>query len=180
VQVSAGGSLANTLVGVARLSRAAGTDLRVALGGSLGIDTLGQYFNSQMHAAGVRCLLDTPHPPRGSHAHAEHPQPADVADATSLSPAAAGDHAAPAPGGHTGTVVVLTTQDAQRSFLSFFTNDGLHISDKLRSAIRSSRLVVVEGYLWGLDGAEEAITEVVRTARVSGAQVRRTARAGTP
>ncbi|KAG2482456.1 hypothetical protein HYH03_018625 [Edaphochlamys debaryana] len=165
-QVSAGGSLANTLVGVARLSRASGQALRVALGGSLGTDTLGQFFTSQMRHAGVRCVLDSHHPP---HAHGE------AQDRPSMPEVASMQHQAPGPSGHTGTVMVLTTPDAQRSFLSFFAADRLELSERLRAAVRSSRMVVLEGYLWELPGAEEYMMEVLRTARAAGAQVAMTA-----
>ncbi|KAG2442505.1 hypothetical protein HXX76_002591 [Chlamydomonas incerta] len=171
-QVSAGGSLANTLVGVARLARAAGKDLRVALGGSLGTDTLGQYFNSQLRTAGVRCLLDTHQHHAAQHAlHPHEQQPQQPVQQPSMQQ----QQQHPSPEGHTGTVMVLTTPDAQRSFLSFFTSDRLALSDRLRTAVRGSRLVVMEGYLWEMEGAEAYMAEVIRIAHAAGAQVAMTA-----
>ena len=48
-QVSPGGSVANTLVAVARLSAAnSGPPVRVSMAGSVGEDALGCYFNAQV------------------------------------------------------------------------------------------------------------------------------------
>lgn len=168
-QVSAGGSLANTLVGVAKLSRAAGNDMRVLLGGSLGTDTLGQFFNSQMKRAGVRCLLNTHH-----HNHHLHQQQHPQQNLQQLHQREAAAVVA-MQGGHTGTVMVLTTPDAQRSFLSFFTSESLTLSDRVRMAVRASRMVVVEGYLWEMPGAEQYIMEVQDLAQAAGVQVAMTA-----
>ena len=139
VQISPGGSLANTLVGVAHLSAASHgrRRLRVSLAGSIGVDPLGQFFSSQMQLAGVTCLKD---------------------DAGSG-------------GSHTGTVMVLTTPDAQRSFLSFFTSEALQFPRQLENAIQHADMVVIEGYLWELPGALGFIRKVVDLARTSGAQV---------
>ncbi len=73
--------------------------------------------------------------------------------------------------GHTGTVFVLPSPDGQRSFLSYFESEKLVVSASLKNAIRRSRLVVIEGYLWELPNAEAAIAEVVATAQQSGAKV---------
>lgn len=124
-QISAGGSLANSLVAVARLAGAAslrgGAPLSVAMAGAVGSDALGQFFQQQLQTAGV--------------AFATAP-PADS---------------------QTGTVVVLTTPDAHRSFLSYFPPEPLAVDAALEAAVRSARLVVIEGYLWELPGAKEAI-----------------------
>ncbi|KXZ44268.1 hypothetical protein GPECTOR_70g499 [Gonium pectorale] len=169
-QVSAGGSLANTLVGVARLSRAAGKNLRVALGGSLGTDTLGQFFNSQMRSAGVRCLLDH-HYDLHASSSASQQQKLPSQQQVEQQPCAPGVGSS----AHTGTVMVLTTPDAQRSFLSFFTSDSLTLSERLRNAVRCSTMVVVEGYLWEMPGAEEYISAVLETASAAGVKVAMTA-----
>ncbi|GFR40426.1 hypothetical protein Agub_g1000 [Astrephomene gubernaculifera] len=191
-QVSAGGSLANTLVGVARLARAAGKDLRVALGGSLGVDTLGQFFNSQMRQAGVSCLLDSHHhhhhpshhqhcnnqqAPHGSHSETTAMQePSTTCAQHSQHSSQQQPPASSAPSSaHTGTVMVLTTPDAQRSFLSFFTSERLTLTERLRAAVRASQLVVVEGYLWEMCGAEEYVSAVLEAAHAVGAQVAMTA-----
>ena len=77
--------------------------------------------------------------------------------------------------GHTGTVFVLASSDASRSFLSFFKSERLDVSPALRRAISNSRLVVVEGYLWELPNAAATIAEVVAVARAAGTQVALTA-----
>lgn len=156
-------------MGVARLARAAGSELRVTLGGSLGGDTLGQYFNSQMRQAGVQCLVD--HPTSSSSAASS----SSFSSSSSSSSSSETGEAEGAATGHTGTVMVLTTPDAQRSFLSFFTSEVLSVSERLRASVRSSRLVVVEGYMWEMAGAEQYILEVLRTAHAAGGQVALTA-----
>ncbi|EFJ51973.1 hypothetical protein VOLCADRAFT_103178 [Volvox carteri f. nagariensis] len=177
-QVSAGGSLANTLVGIAKLSRAAAKDVRVLLGGSLGTDTLGQFFNSQMKRAGVRCLLETQQHHYHHHHHPHSPyreDPEELRHQHQQDSEAAAAPAIASSNGHTGTVMVLTTPDAQRSFLSFFTSESLVLSERIRTAVRASRMVVVEGYLWEMPGAEEYIRQVQDLAHAAGAQVAMTA-----
>lgn len=142
-KVTAGGSLANSLVALAKLGRArsdasGGTraQLQVAMAGPVGSDPLGRFFSSQMERAGVRML--TPPPPDSN----------------------------------TGTVAVLTTPDAQRSFLSYLGSDQrVACDDTLRTALSRTRLLVVEGYLWELPGAADAIRSAVQAARDGGALV---------
>jgi sugar/nucleoside kinase (ribokinase family) len=53
IQVSPGGSVANTLVAIARLSAASGgPPVRVSMAGSVGTDALGCYFNAQVCLGG--------------------------------------------------------------------------------------------------------------------------------
>lgn len=67
----------------------------------------------------------------------------------------------PSPGAATGTVVVLTTPDASRSMLSFLgTSAEVAVDAALEAAIARTRLLVVEGYLWELPGAQRTITQV--------------------
>lgn len=54
--------------------------------------------------------------------------------------------------GHTGTVMVLTTPDAQRSFLSFFVSEDMHLPEPVASAIRNSKIVAIEGECCFLSG----------------------------
>ena len=76
----------------------------------------------------------------------------------------------------TGTVVVATTPDAQRSFLSHVEAAGPLVWDEGALAAASScRLLLVEGYLWELPGASEAIGRAVDAARSGGAFVAFTA-----
>jgi sugar/nucleoside kinase (ribokinase family) len=84
-KLSAGGSLSNTLVALARLGTAStqSRTLNVAMTGSVGSDALGDFYRTKLLRAGVHFLS----------------QP--VVDGT------------------TGTVIVLTTPDAQRTMLSY-------------------------------------------------------------
>ena len=77
--------------------------------------------------------------------------------------------------GSTGTVFVLASADAARSFLSFFQSEKFEVSASLRRSIAQSRLVIIEGYMWELSNAAAAITEIVAVARASGVQVALTA-----
>lgn len=156
LQVSAGGSLANTLVGLGQLTAAqersdsssstpastASTDsVRVGMTGCVGgSDALGEFARAQLQAAGV-----------------------DVVDPGPTSNA-------------TGVVMVFTTPDAQRSFLSSFSSeDSLHMSQQLQDAAASARLLLIEGYMWETEGAAEAIPALVRHARSVGTLVALTA-----
>lgn len=76
------------------------------------------------------------------------------------------------PGTSTGTVIVLTTPDANRTFLSYLgSSQTLTLSTSAEAAISRSRVLIVEGYLWEMPGAKEAIGSAVRLARDSGALV---------
>ncbi len=60
-----------------------------------------------------------------------------------------------------GTVVVLTSRDAQRTMLSYLgTPCQVPLDTRLESAIARSRVLVVEGYLWELPGAVQAVDQV--------------------
>ncbi|WIA33033.1 hypothetical protein OEZ86_006190 [Tetradesmus obliquus] len=155
-QVSAGGSLANTLVGLGQLTAAqersdsssstpastASTDsVRVGMTGCVGgSDALGEFARAQLQAAGVDVV-----------------GPGPTSNAT-------------------GVVMVFTTPDAQRSFLSSFSSeDSLHMSQQLQDAAASARLLLIEGYMWETEGAAEAIPALVRHARSVGTLVALTA-----
>eukprot|EP00200_Dunaliella_tertiolecta_P008607 CAMPEP_0202367950 /NCGR_PEP_ID=MMETSP1127-20130417/184_1 /ASSEMBLY_ACC=CAM_ASM_000462 /TAXON_ID=3047 /ORGANISM="Dunaliella tertiolecta, Strain CCMP1320" /LENGTH=630 /DNA_ID=CAMNT_0048963287 /DNA_START=217 /DNA_END=2110 /DNA_ORIENTATION=+ len=138
--VSPGGSVANTLVDVARLSAASGgPPVRVSMAGSVGTDALGCYFNAQMKKAGVNMLVDPINP------------------------------------SHTGTVMVLTTPDAQRSFLSFFDSGEMQLTPHLVQAISSTKMLVIEGYMLELPGAAQCLHAIASLARSQGVQVALTA-----
>ena len=153
VQITPGGSLANSLVAYAMLNDAL---LRcmplasppapvpaprrppaVAFTGPLGADAMGQYFLQQMRDRSVHVL------------HGANP---DVA---------------------TGTVAVLTTPDAQRSFLSYLgSGEPLDVhAPTLESHLPSTRLLLIEGYLWEAVDGPAAIGKAARAARASGARV---------
>ena len=56
---------------------------------------------------------------------------------------------APSPGSATGTVVVLTTPDADRTFMSYLgSSQPLELTPEAEEAISSTRLLIIEGYLW--------------------------------
>ena len=55
----------------------------------------------------------------------------------------------PSPGSATGTVVVLTTPDADRTFMSYLgSSQPLELTSEAEEAISSTRLLIIEGYLW--------------------------------
>ncbi|EIE21629.1 Ribokinase-like protein, partial [Coccomyxa subellipsoidea C-169] len=140
-QVSAGGSLANTLVAASHLSRAdhcnrGGGLPRIGMLSVSGDDLQGSFHCAQMQHAGIRLLSE------------------------------------PLPGTSTGTVIVLTTPDANRTFLSYLgSSQTLTLSAAAEAAICRTRVLIVEGYLWEMLGAKEAIGAAVRLARESGALV---------
>lgn len=171
LQVSAGGSLANILVGLGQLAaarqriaslhcsnnHAAATSstpisaatsssnpmtIKVAMTGCVvGSDALGEFAAAQLEAAAVEVV---PTQPPSSSA--------------------------------TGVVMVLTTPDAQRSFLSSFSSkDRIVLTYELKATVARSRLVVIEGYMWEVQGAAEVIPEIIRHARSCGTLVALTA-----
>lgn len=73
------------------------------------------------------------------------------------------------------TLQVLTTPDAQRSFLSFFTSDAPQLTPQTMSAICSARMVVIEGYMLELPGSAAWARDVILRAKACGAQVALTA-----
>lgn len=82
----------------------------------------------------------------------------------------------PASDSNTGVCMVLTTQDANRTFLSYLgAKQELHLTPQVTSAVSRSRLMLIEGYLWEMAGAAEAIGEAIRTAKASGTMVAMTA-----
>lgn len=71
----------------------------------------------------------------------------------------------------TGTVVVLTTPDAQRSFLSYPGTTHDFVSDAATAAVGNCRILVVEGYLWEMENAWEGISHAIKIARAAGTLV---------
>jgi sugar/nucleoside kinase (ribokinase family) len=71
----------------------------------------------------------------------------------------------------TGTVVVLTTPDAQRSFLSYPGTSHDLVNDATIKAVSNCRILVIEGYLWEMPGAWEGIKNAITKAKVAGAIV---------
>lgn len=73
----------------------------------------------------------------------------------------------------TGTVAVLTTPDAQRSFLSYLGSGeplGVH-APTLSRHLPSTQLLLIEGYLWEAVDGPAAIRTAASAARASGARV---------
>ena len=63
MQVSAGGSLSNSLIGLSQLGHADNVlrdsgELRIAMAGGIGSDSLGSFFSAQAAKAGVTLLSD--------------------------------------------------------------------------------------------------------------------------
>lgn len=140
--VTAGGSLSNSLMALARLGSADASTtgrqpLRVAMAGLVGGDPLGSFYIAQMSSAGVEFI-----------------SPIDQSS-------------------HTGTVVVLTSPNAQRTMLSYLgaPNASLPLTEGLRAAIQKSRVVVIEGYLWELPDALETIKAAITCAKDAGVLV---------
>lgn len=78
--------------------------------------------------------------------------------------------------GATGVVMVFSTPDAQRSFLSSFSSeDSIELSEELQQTAARARLLLIEGYLYELPGAAEVIPQLVRHARKVGTLVALTA-----
>lgn len=136
-KVSAGGSLSNTLVALARLSQG---ELNVAMTGSVGSDPLGDFYRAKLLRANVQFL------------------------------------SRPVVDGTTGTVVVLTTPDAQRTMLSYQgMSSVVDFDSSLESAVEKSKVLVVEGYLWEIPETVEAIAKACEAARAKGVMVALTA-----
>ena len=76
-----------------------------------------------------------------------------------------------------GTVMVLTTPDANRTFLSYLgeAQQELHLTDAVLSAIEHSRMLIIEGYLWEMPCARTVLMDAIATARRGGAAVALTA-----
>lgn len=81
----------------------------------------------------------------------------------------------PAPGSATGTVLVLTTPDAQRSFLSLPSASGVSLCPAVAGGMASARMLVIEGYLWEMPDAPQLIRQAIALARAAGSVVVMTA-----
>ncbi|MED6157994.1 hypothetical protein PIB30_028703 [Stylosanthes scabra] len=78
--------------------------------------------------------------------------------------------------GTTGTVIVLTTPDAQRTMLAYQgTSSTVNYDTILANAVTKTNVLVVEGYLFELPDTIRAITKACEKARSSGALVAVTA-----
>ncbi|XP_020215432.1 uncharacterized protein LOC109799298 [Cajanus cajan] len=78
--------------------------------------------------------------------------------------------------GTTGTVIVLTTPDAQRTMLAYQgTSSTVNYDTSLASAVSKTNILVVEGYLFELPDTIKTITKACEKARRNGALVAITA-----
>ncbi|ONI25950.1 hypothetical protein PRUPE_2G328500 [Prunus persica] len=83
---------------------------------------------------------------------------------------------APITDGTTGTVIVLTTSDAQRTMLAYQgTSSTVNYDPCLASTVCNTKILVVEGYLFELPDTIKTITKACEEARRSGAVVAVTA-----
>ncbi|XP_031259470.1 uncharacterized protein LOC116117589 [Pistacia vera] len=83
---------------------------------------------------------------------------------------------APIKDGTTGTVIVLTTPDAQRTMLAYQgTSSTINYDPSLASLISKTNILVVEGYLFELHDTIKTITRACEEARRMGALVAVTA-----
>lgn len=82
----------------------------------------------------------------------------------------------PVSDGTTGTVIVLTTPDAQRTMLAYQgTSSTVSYDPSLANIISKTSILVVEGYLFELPDTIKTITQACKDARKSGALVAVTA-----
>ncbi|XP_024356546.1 uncharacterized protein [Physcomitrium patens] len=82
----------------------------------------------------------------------------------------------PVANGTTGTVIVLTSPDAQRTMLSYQgMSSTVSFDPVLAGAIAKSRVLIVEGYLWEISQTIEAIAQACDAARRQGVLVALTA-----
>lgn len=71
-----------------------------------------------------------------------------------------------------GTAIVLTTPDANRTFLSYLGEaHDLQLSAAVQQAISSSRIFVVEGYMWEAGNALATISAAADVARCNSTMV---------
>ena len=131
VEVSrcAGGSAANTILGVAQLGGSA------AYAGKVANDELGTFFARDLSEAGVKLLCDA------------------------------------APGGPTGTCVILITEDAERTMLTNLGVSATLSENDLAGGTGGAEWVYVEGYLFGTEPNRSAARAAIKSAKAAGAKV---------
>ena len=126
----AGGSAANTILGVAQLGGTA------AYAGKTAADDLGEFFVKDLREAGVRIEVE------------------------------------PAAEGHTGTCVVLITDDAERTMLTHLgVSATLSDADIDAGECAKAEWVYVEGYLFGTPENQSAARAAIKAAKKGGAKV---------
>ncbi len=125
----AGGSAANTIIGVA------GFGGKAAYAGKVADDVLGQFCLEDMRRTGVTI---------------------EVAPAL----------------GHTGTCVVLITEDAQRTMLTHLgVSSTLGPDDIDETEIKKAKFVYIEGYLFSVEGPKAAAMRAIELAKANDVKV---------
>lgn len=125
----AGGSAANTIIGVADFGG------KAAYAGKVGKDHLGDFCLDDMRRMGVAIEV-------------------------------------PAAEGHTGTCVVLITEDAQRTMLTHLgVSSSLSPDDIDEDEIKKARYVYIEGYLFTSDAPKAAAYRAIELAKKHGVKV---------
>lgn len=126
---AAGGSAANTMVGIAQFGG------KAFYTGKVGNDTMGSLYRLSMSEVGVEFDVE-------------------------------------ADDGATGTCIVLVTPDGERTMqTSLGSSSALQPSDLHLGRIAQSKLLYVEGYLWGSPTAADAAELAMQTAREAGVPV---------
>ncbi len=126
---AAGGSAANTMVGIAQFGG------KAFYTGKVGNDTMGSLYRLSMSEVGVEFDVE-------------------------------------ADPGPTGTCIVLVTPDGERTMqTSLGSSSALQPSDLHLGRIAQSKLLYVEGYLWGSPTAADAAELAMQTAREAGVPV---------
>ncbi|KAK1307459.1 hypothetical protein QJS10_CPA10g01152 [Acorus calamus] len=83
---------------------------------------------------------------------------------------------APVKDGTTGTVIVLTTQDAQRTMLAYQgTSSNVNYDECLASIVSKTNILVIEGYLFELPHTMNAILKACQDAHKNGVLIAVTA-----
>lgn len=135
VTEACGGSAANTMVGIAALGGSAG------FVGKIADDHLGRVFTSGLRQAGVEYRPVLAPPPPSSGGAADGP----------------GGSAATGPVG-TGRCLVLVSRDGERTMATHLgAATALTPDDVPEELLARARIVYLEGYLWDLPPAKEAM-----------------------
>ncbi|KAK4796016.1 hypothetical protein SAY86_028342 [Trapa natans] len=150
-KAAAGGSLSNSLVALARLgNQPIGHALSITMAGSVGSDPLGGFIGEEL------CKL--------------------FFTSAQLRRANVRFLSAPVSDGTTGTVIVLTTPDAQRTMLAYQgTSSTANYDAALSGIVSKTNVLVGEGYLFELPDTIKTIKKACEEAHRNGALVAITA-----
>eukprot|EP00210_Caulerpa_lentillifera_P004819 g4601.t1 len=146
LHLQAGGSISNTLMALAALAKSDNKPMKLGFAGCIGSDVLGVFYKTELAGRSIHSLPN-------KHNGEEEEEEGETSQSL------------------TGCVVVLTTSDAQRSFLVYPGNSTFVISEEMKSAISKSNVLLIEGYLIGLPNTLLQIQEAVRIAKLNGTLV---------